>query len=134
MSFNQYKSLPIGSGNLNTKVAGTVTAGIGIQLDAVQPGTLSVDADITAATATIQIFVEWQVSDDGTTWRNARGSNNAAAVVVATGTAAIVKVNLAAPDGVYGKKWCRPVVRNEVQAGAAGDLYVLTAKFQGPRF
>jgi hypothetical protein len=121
--------MPGGSGNLNTLAAGTQTAGKLVGLQNVVPATLSCEFALTAATSTIQLFGEWQISDDGTTWKDVKVENGALAVVLTTGTAAIVRVVLGLPQGCYGAKFARAVVRNQVVTGAAGDLYALTYRW-----
>ena len=134
MSFKTYLNADGGSGNLNTKVAGTQTGGNKLVMDNVREGTLSCEFDITAATSTIQIFGEWQGSDDGSTWFDVRGQNNAAPVVISTGTAAIVKVVLDAPKALDGFRFGRAVVRNQVVTGQAGDLYAMKYRYQRTGF
>lgn len=124
----------VASGNLNTIVAGVQTAAPKVLMQNVSPLTLSAQLDLTAATATIQLFGEWQVSDDDITWLDAPVTNAAAAVVVTTGTAGIVKVVLEAPISAYSAKYARAVVRNQVATGAAGDLYAVTYRYARPEF
>lgn len=77
----------------------------------------------TAATATITYTGSWQGSNDGTTWETfANGPQNAASVVLATGTSAAFVKLVPAPDQVYGYRFVRYVVTTGVATGASGDL------------
>ena len=87
---------------------------------AVAPGTLSAKCTIAITTNTITISGKWQVSSDGSTWVNcATSPQNAAAVVLATGTGALVTttVSVPAPDAVYGHLYARCVLTSGVAGG-----------------
>jgi hypothetical protein len=134
MAYKSFMSVSGGSGNLNGNVAGTQVGGNRINMDDVLEMTLSAQFDLTPATATLQMFGEWQISDDGVTWRDVKIENAALAVVMATGTAAISRTVLPAPAACYGARFCRAVVRNTVATGAAGDLYALTYRYQNSNY
>lgn len=121
-------SFPAVTGNLNTLVAGTTvtnTGSINVS-DSSRPKLkmLSSQVSVTAATATLTVTAKWQVSLDATTWLDvANGSQNAASVVFATGTSAIVTKVIDAPAGVYAWPYARVALVTGVATGAAGDLY-----------
>lgn len=120
------------SGNLNTLAAGTITGGSAVKTYDVEPGTLSVLATIDAETANLTITVLWQVSTDNSTYYTLTPVNNAANVVLATGTAggdAAVSKVFPAPDGVMGWPYVRAAVTNGVETGTANDTYSLTTKY-----
>lgn len=116
------------SGNLNTLVAGSVVAGASIFLGRAnrKVGSLSARVQLTAATSTITMATKWQVSVDGTNWIDVvNGPQNAASVVIATGTAAIVTKIIPAIEIIYGYPYARLSVVTGVATGATGDLYVI---------
>jgi hypothetical protein len=85
---------------------------------------MSADVYALATTNTLTITAKWQVSNDGSTWRDCKPSNGAVNVALVTGTGAAVTdtVCLAAPDCVYGKKYAR--VRLVSGVGVGGGLGV----------
>ena len=126
------------TGNLNTIVAGTRTAGATLTMSQVEPGSLACEVTVLAETNTLTIALDWQVSVDGSTWMVvANGSQNAAAVVLATGTAgadAAVTEVVPAPDCVYSFLYCRAAGRNAVTTGAAADTYSIKYHYMKPKF
>lgn len=86
-------------------------AGGAVSMLEVQFGTLSALCTVQAETSTLTIAAIWQVSTDGTTYYNVAGTaNNAANVVIATGTGSDddpVTVCIPAPDAVYAYPWAR---------------------------
>ena len=125
------------TGNLNTLVAGTTTAAGTLPVELMEPHSLSAEFLVDAETDTITISGIWQVSDDGSTWVDVKPENNAAIVVLATGTAgadAAVTVVLSAPPAVYGARFVRAAVRNAVATGAAADTYSIAYRYARPRF
>lgn len=133
ISNSKFRSIPGGSGNLDSVAAGTVTAGGAVANAQVRPGTLGATFVVDAETDTLTIEAAWQVSDDSSTWVDAGFSaNNPAAVVLATGTAgadAPVTKWLPAPAGVAGSRFVRAAVINKVATGAATDTYAITYKY-----
>lgn len=118
------------TGNADTLVAGSVIAGNGVDLgDNSRQKVRSLSALVTVdcETNTLTMAGKWQVSNDGSTWVDvANGSQNAAAVVFATGTAgadASVSKVFPAPDSVYGWRKARFAIVTGVQTGAATDTY-----------
>ena len=116
------------NGTLNTLVAGSVVNGttvfVGQAYNKIRA--LSARVQLTAATSTLTMAVKWQVSVDGTNFFDiANGSQNAAAVVVTTGTSAIKKLIIPASELVYAYQYCRLAIVTGVATGAAGDLYVI---------
>jgi hypothetical protein len=121
------------NGNLNSNAAGTTEGGtyatsgavaLGVNTQAI--ANLSALVGVLAETNGITVTPVWQVSNDDTTYVNATPSNDAANVVIATGTAGAdtaVSACISAPDSVYGWKFARLAFKNLVQTGATGDLY-----------
>lgn len=121
------------SGNLNTLVAGSVQAGTAIFLGQSwrKVAGLSALVSVTAATATLTLAAKWQVSVDGSTWLDiANGSQNAAAVVLATGTAGIVTKIVPAPDSIYGYPFARVAIVTGVATAGASDLYAMSYSYR----
>lgn len=116
------------SGDFNTLVAGSVVAGTAIFMGNIAPKlkSLSAKVAVTAATSTITLAAKWQVSNDNSTWIDvSNGTQNAAAVVLATGTTTIVTKVIAAPEAAYGWMWARVAVVTGVATGGATDLYAI---------
>ncbi len=117
------------SGNLNTLVATTVTAGNKVDTTRIARGSLSALVTVKAETDTLTITAKWQVSNDASTWVDVALPNNAANVALATGTSGIdaaVTRAIMAPDAVYGWHYCRIAIVNGVATGAAADTYALS--------
>lgn len=90
---------------------------------------LSALVTVDAETNTITLAAKWQVSNDNSTWYDvANGTQNAAAVVLATGTggadAAVTKV-IPAPDAVYGWVYARLSIVVGVTTGTTSDTYTI---------
>lgn len=125
------------SGTLDTLVAGTTTGGTAVAIgDNTRQKVRALSALVTvdAETNTITISAKWQVSNDNSTWVDvANGSQNAAAVVLATGTggadAAVTRV-IPAPDSVYGWRYARVAVVNGVVTGNAVDTYAMSYSYR----
>lgn len=115
------------SGTLNTLVAGSVVNGSSVVLgDSVRAKLKMLSAVVggTAATATLTIAGKWQVSNDNSTWVDlANGAQNAASVVLATGTSAAFVKAIPSPDCIYAYPFARFSLVTGVATGAAGDLY-----------
>lgn len=121
------------SGNLNTLVAGSIVGGTAIFLGRAyrKITNLSARVQLTAATSTLTMAVKWQTSDDASTWEDlANGPQNAASVVITTGTAAVVKKIIPPPEAIYGKAYVRLAIVTGVATGAAGDLYVIDYSYR----
>lgn len=118
------------SGTFNTLTAGQQVSGSA--LNTANIGTqrlkaVSARVAVTAATSTITLTAKWQVSLDNSTWFDvANGSQNAAGVVLATGTSAIVTKVIPAPECIYAYTFARIAVVVGVTTGAAGDLYAIS--------
>lgn len=125
------------SGTLDTLVAGTTTGGTAVAIgDNTRQKVRALSALVTvdAETNTITIAAKWQVSNDNSTWVDvANGSQNAAAVVLATGTggadASVTRV-IPAPDSVYGWRYARVAVVNGVVTGNAVDTYSMSYSYR----
>lgn len=91
---------------------------------------LSALVNVDAETSTFTFAAKWQVSNDGSTWVDVtNGSQNAAAVVLATGTggadASVVRA-IPAPDSVYGWRKVRIALVTGGTSGASADTYELS--------
>lgn len=125
------------SGNLNTLVAGSQVNGVTLNLGdntRTKGKMLSALVSVTAATATITVAGKWQVSNDGSTWVDfGNGSQNATAVVLATGTSAIVTKAIPSSEAVFGWRMARFSLVTGVATGAAGDLYSIAYSYRTTR-
>lgn len=121
MSFNtRLKSVQLPSGVVGfTGAAPQALNGTTVPMRNVTPLTLSANVYTKATTNTLTLTGKWQVSDDGTTWRDTYGSNRAAYVVAVTGTGSAVTdtSNVGAPESVNGKRFCRYVITSGVGVG-----------------
>lgn len=119
------------TGTLDSIDAGTVTAGTALRTNDVEPGTLSVDANVTATTNTLTMTVIWQVSTDNSTWRTVTAVNNAANIALATGTGSGVDGDKVypAPECVFGWQYVRPAILSGGATGGANDTYTLTKRW-----
>lgn len=120
------------TGNLNTIVAGTSTAGTVVRTELMEPGCLACEFTLLAETNTITLEARWEVSDDNSTWVDMPVQNNAAVTVIGTGTAgadsAVTKA-IVAPHACVAYRYVRPVVVNRVVTGATGDTYSMTVRY-----
>lgn len=99
----------LGVTDLNTGAAPQTNAGPTIAMNDVTVGTLSALFYAQAKVNTMTVEPQWQVSNDGTTWYSAQTSNNAASVVLVTGTGSNVSstIVVSAPPAVYGYAYAR---------------------------
>lgn len=128
------------SGDFNGSAAGTVKGGSAVDLgDNSRQKVRSLSALVTvdSETSTMTIGASWQVSNDGTTWVDlANGSQNAASVVLATGTAgadAAVTKAIPAPEALYGWRKARLALTNGVATGGAADVYTISYCYRTDR-
>lgn len=125
------------TGNFDGDAAGTVDGGTTIPMNSVEPGSLSAEFTVDAETNTITLAGIWQISDDGSTWLTVSPENNAATVVLATGTAgadaAVTKV-LSAPAACYGARFARAAVQTGVTTGTTSDTYSIKNRYARPRY
>lgn len=130
------KVLAAVTGTFDTVVAGATAATIpyvfmGQSYQKVKE--LSATLIIDAETDTITVTARWQGSNDASTWVNiSHGTQNAAGVVLATGTAgadAAVTLNIPAPANSAGWKYlrCAPIVG--VTTGAAVDTWSVQYRY-----
>jgi len=84
---------------------------------------------VLAETNTFTIAPKWQVSNDASTWVDlTNGPQNAAATVLATGTAgadAAVTKAIPLPDAAYGFKFARMALVAGGTTGASADTYTI---------
>lgn len=137
MSFplNKVTTVPV-TGVLTGVVAGTVTPGATISVNSIEPFSLVGHAVLDAETDTLTMYLDWQVSDDASTWFTVKPANGAANVIQATGTGgadAAVTVVLEAPPSVYSFRYARLGVRNQVANGLVADTYSLKYHYLKPR-
>lgn len=128
-----FNYLDTGTTTLNGVVKGTTTGGPTLMMSMVTTNSLSAVVALDAETDTLTLEAFWQVSNDTTTWYEIPAYNNAAWVVWATGTAgadATVTKVLPAPDAVYGFRYARAAVRNQVANGLAADTYRIGYNFE----
>lgn len=135
MSFPvRYVSGHTATGTADGLAAGTTIGGTALQTANAQVGTLSALATVDAETSTLTLAFKWQVSADNSTWVDlANGSQNAAAVVLATGTAgadAAVTRAFPAPEAVFGWQYVRAALVTGVTTGTTSDTYTLTLKYR----
>lgn len=110
----------------STGTAPETNAGPSLAMNDVTVGSLSALVYMQAKVNLMTMEPQWQVSKDGTTWYDAKTSNNAAAVVAVTGTGSNVSTTIAvsAPDAVYGYAYSRlSVVSRLADAVDANDEY-----------
>ena len=102
-----------------TGAAPQTGAGGRLPLATVEPGSLSAKVYAKATVSTLTITGKWQASSDGTNWYDVYAANNAALVVIVTGTGSAVSATrqFEAPSGIYGAAIGRVVV---VSRGASG--------------
>lgn len=121
------------TGDFDSDAAGTVNAGTVLATNTIAAGTLSALVTVDAETENLTLAAKWQVSDDNSTWYDMPPQNNAANVVLATGTsgadAAVSKV-LPAPLGVLGWKYVRCAVVSGAATGAATDTYSIALHYR----
>lgn len=128
----RYNAHATGTLNIDTLVAGSVVAGNAVELgdnSRQKVRALSALVTVDAETASLTMAAKWQVSNDGTTWVDvANGSQNAAAVVLATGTGGAdpsVTKAIPAPDAIYGWRKARLALTTAGATGAATDTYAI---------
>lgn len=120
-----------------TSTLDTLAAASRVNLPAVladdwQPGTLSLAIAADIETSLLTVAVEWEVSNDGTTWFIAKESNNPAATVLGTGTAGAdtpILRAISAPPAVDGWARCRAVLVTAGATGAAADTYICSYSY-----
>lgn len=129
----RYNAHTTGTLNFDTLVAGSVVGGTAVELgDNSRQKVRSLSALVTVdcETDTMTMTGKWQVSNDGSTWVDvSNGTQNAAGVVLATGTGgadASVSKAYPAPDAVYGWKKARFAITNGVVTGNAVDTYAIS--------
>lgn len=130
-----YNAQATGSLNIDTAVAGTNTGGPTFVTANCVQGSLSALVTVDAETNTITMGVVWQVSNDNSTWVECTPTNNAAMVVLATGTAgadASVTRVIPANDAVYGWRYCRAAIKNGVATGTTNDTYSIGYNYVKP--
>lgn len=94
-----------------------------INLNLVQPGTLTALVLASAKTSTTTITGKWQVSDDASTFYDFTPMNNAANVTLTTGTGSAVAATkvFAAPDGISSWKYGRFAIVTGVSTADGTD-------------
>jgi len=114
------------SGDFDSDAAGTTAGGTALHTQRVKAGSVSALFTVDAETNTITLAAKIQVSDDNSTWYDFAPLNNAATVVLATGTggadAAVSKV-IEVPEAASAWKYIRGAVVSGVTTGASTDTY-----------
>jgi len=121
-----------GTLNIDGAADGTVTGGPSFNTVTAVPGTLSATVAVDAETNTITMEAIWEVSSAGVTWYHVPPVNNAATVVLATGTAgadATVTKVIEAPMAVFGWPLARLSIVNRVAAGLVADTYAISYNY-----
>ena len=126
LRFNAHKT----TGNFNGVNAGSAVAGNAVFLgENTRQKAVSLSAVLVVdiETSTLTATALWQVSNDNSTWLDlAYTPNNAAAVVIATGTGGadptVTKV-IPAPDAIHGYRYARISVVMGVTNGTTNDTY-----------
>lgn len=130
-----YNGQATGSLNINGATAGTNTGGPTFVTANCTPGSLSALTTVDAETNTITMALVWEVSNDASTWVQCAPTNNAAVVVLATGTggadASVTRV-IPANDAVYGWRYCRAAIQNGVATGTTNDTYSIGYNYVKP--
>ncbi len=128
MGYHRYNA-HLATGDADTITAGNQVDGttlhLGTQSQKVSGLTALVTVD--AETNTLTMTAKWQGSNDDSSWDDiANGSQNAAGVALATGTAgadAAVTKAIPAPDALYGYQYGRMAIVIGVATGNAADTY-----------
>ena len=121
------------TGTANALTAGSVVGGTALVMgDNARQKIRNLSALVTclAETNTFTWSFKFQVSNDNSTWVDvANGTQNAAAVVIGTGTAgadtAVTKA-FSAPEAVAGWRYCRAALVTGVATGASADTYTIS--------
>lgn len=119
------------TGTFNTVASGSAVNGNAIHLGQSFQKVKALSALLTvlAETNTFTIAARWQVSNDNSTFVNvANGPQNAAGVVLATGTAGAdtaVTIAVPAPEAIYGWKYARMTLVAGGTTGASADTYAI---------
>jgi hypothetical protein len=102
-----------------------VLSGSVILMDKIAPGSLSAVVTVLPQTNTLTAYAKWQVSEDNSTWVDVVPANNAANVVIATGTSGTdtaTTVCMAANEALYAHKYARIQLYTGVTSSTTGDL------------
>lgn len=128
LRYNVYSS----SGTANGLASASVVAGSSVNLgdnNRQKVKELSALVTVLAETNTFTWAAKLQVSNDNSTWVDvANGSQNAAGVVMATGTAgadAAVSKVFTFPQGAYSWKYARIALVTGGTTGASADTYAI---------
>ncbi len=121
------------TGNLDSVASGTTVGMATLNNKQVRPGTLSATYVVDAETSTLTMAAKWQGSADGSTWVDfANSTSNAAAVVLATGTAgadATVTKAVPAPEAVAGFQFVRATIVVGGTTGTTSDTYTVSYNY-----
>lgn len=126
------------SSAFSTSAAPQYLTGATLDMTKVESGTLSAVCTVDAETNTLTIAAQWEVSNDGTTFYVCSPSNNAANVVLATGTssadAAVTKC-VEANQSVYGWRYARVrLVSGVTTADGTNDIGGAIYHYRKPVF
>lgn len=121
------------SGNATGLASGSVIGGNSVNIGdntRLKIRFLAADVSLLADTSTFTWATKWQVSNDNSTWVDcSNGPQNAAAVVIATGTAGadtVVRKVIEAPETVYSWRYARIAAVTGGTTGATIDTYSLS--------
>lgn len=128
------------SGTANGLAAGTEVPGKAVDLgdnSRQKVKSLSALATVDAETTSLTFTAKWQVSNDGVVWVDvANGSQNAAGVVLATGTGgadAAVSRAIPAPDALYGWRKGRLCLVTGGASGTSADTWAVGYSYRTER-
>ena len=97
----------------------------------VAEGTLAANVSGNITTNTITFTGKWQVSDNGSAFKDAFNSNNAANVIIATGTGVLATFSrsVSGHDGLYGYRYVKYVVTTGVGVGGGAGVDDVTISY-----
>lgn len=114
--------------------AGTTVSGGVVNMTEVKPGTLGALVYALSGTASLTIDGKWQVSNDNTTWYDAKGPDNRANLspVASTAGTTTFLTTVAAPPSVYGWRYARYalVTAGATAVGGSTDQYSIAHHYQ----
>lgn len=116
-----------------------VVRGNTLLTDQIEPGTLDAYVDAVAETSTMTLALRWQVSDDGTTWKDVMplGDTSATDPVITTGTGSAVEAKklFSAPPAVFAHRYAAiALVVGVADSGNAADAWAYSYNYQKRAF
>jgi len=116
--------------DMNGVTVGNASAGTTLLMNRVKRGAdISARVVATIATATTEFVIDWQGSDDNSTWSDIVAANAPATVIFQTGTANRTAY-ISAPPGVQSLRFVRASCRITGNDGAAGDTCAIGYNYE----